>query len=76
MSKSFTAAAVMLAVQEGLVELDSPISEYLPEFRVNSIFEARPQYKITLRHLLSHTAGFTHDACRDNDDSARHLEEQ
>ena len=62
MSKSFTAAAVMLAVQEGLVNLDTPISEYLPDFRVNSIFEARPQDKITLRHLLSHTAGFTHDA--------------
>jgi CubicO group peptidase (beta-lactamase class C family) len=62
MSKSFTAAAVMLAVQEGLVDLDTPVSKYLPEFHVNSIFEARPQDKITLRHLLSHTAGFTHDA--------------
>jgi CubicO group peptidase (beta-lactamase class C family) len=62
MSKSFTAAAVMLAVQEGLVDLDTPVSTYLPDFQVNSIFEARPQDKITLRHLLSHTAGFTHDA--------------
>jgi CubicO group peptidase (beta-lactamase class C family) len=62
MSKSFTAAAVMLAVQEGLVDLDTPISTYLPDFHVNSIFEANPQEKITLRHLLSHTAGFTHDA--------------
>ncbi|HEX9028637.1 MAG TPA: serine hydrolase domain-containing protein [Anaerolineales bacterium] len=62
MSKSFTAAAVMLAVQEGLVDLDTPVREYLPDFHVNSIFEARPQDKITLRHLLSHTAGFTHDA--------------
>jgi CubicO group peptidase (beta-lactamase class C family) len=62
MSKSFTAAAVMLAVQEGLVDLDTPISQYLPDFHVNSIFEEHPEDKITLRHLLSHTAGFTHDA--------------
>jgi CubicO group peptidase (beta-lactamase class C family) len=62
MTKSFTAAAVMLAVQEGLLDLDTPISKYLPDFHVNSIFEERPEDKITLRHLLSHTAGFTHDA--------------
>jgi CubicO group peptidase (beta-lactamase class C family) len=62
MTKSFTAAAVMLAVQEGLVDLDMPISKYLPDFHVNSIFEEHPEDKITLRHLLSHTAGFTHDA--------------
>jgi CubicO group peptidase (beta-lactamase class C family) len=62
MTKSFTAAAVMLAVQEGLVDLDTPVSKYLPDFHVNSIFEPRPEDKITLRNLLSHTAGFTHDA--------------
>jgi len=62
MTKSFTAAAVMLAVQEGLVDLDTPVSEYLPDFHINSIFEEGPQEKITLRHLLSHTAGFTFDA--------------
>ncbi len=62
MTKSFTAAAVMLAVQDGLVDLDTPVSKYLPDFHVNSIFNARPEDLITLRHLLSHTAGFTHDA--------------
>jgi CubicO group peptidase (beta-lactamase class C family) len=62
MTKSFTAAAVMLAVQEGLVDLDTPVSKYLPDFHINSIFEERPEEKITLRHLLSHTAGFTFDA--------------
>ncbi len=62
MSKVFTATAVMLAVQEGLVDLDTPISEYLPNFQINSVFESNPAEKITLRHLLSHTAGFTHEA--------------
>jgi CubicO group peptidase (beta-lactamase class C family) len=61
-SKMYTATAVLLAVQEGLVELDEPIVRYLPEFRVNSSFEEHPERLITLRHLLSHTAGFTHEA--------------
>ncbi|WP_328999526.1 beta-lactamase family protein [Kribbella sp. NBC_00709] len=61
-SKMYTATAVLLAVHQGLVELDVPITRYLPEFRVNSSFEDHPERLITLRHLLSHTAGFTHEA--------------
>jgi CubicO group peptidase (beta-lactamase class C family) len=61
-SKTFTATAVMLAVQRGLVDLDAPITHYLPDFTVNSRHEEAPQSKITLRHLLSHHAGFTHEA--------------
>ncbi|HZW04005.1 MAG TPA: serine hydrolase domain-containing protein, partial [Anaerolineaceae bacterium] len=62
MSKSFTATAAMFAAQDGLVDLDAPITTYLPDFRVNSIFEEHPEQKITLRMLLSHTAGFAHEA--------------
>jgi CubicO group peptidase (beta-lactamase class C family) len=62
MSKTFTATAAMFAVSDGLVELDTPITEYLPNFTVNSKFEKRPEQKITLRFLLSHRAGFTHEA--------------
>lgn len=58
----YTAAAVMLAVQQGLVELDVPITSYLPEFSVGSRFETDPESRMTLRHLLSHTAGLTHQA--------------
>ena len=61
-SKNFTAAAVLLAVQDGLLDLDAPITTYLPDFTVHSIFEEHPERKITLRILLSHTAGFTHEA--------------
>lgn len=61
-SKLFTAVGVMRAVQDGLLDLDVPITTYLPNFTVNSIFEEHPERKITLRHLLSHTAGFTHEA--------------
>ena len=62
MSKSFTATAAMFAAQDGLVELDEPITTYLPDFHVNSIFEEHPEQKITMRMLLSHTAGFVHEA--------------
>ena len=61
-SKNFTAAAVLLAVQDGLLDLDAPITTYVPDFTVHSIFEEHPERKITLRMLLSHTAGFTHES--------------
>ncbi|MFI5259275.1 MAG: serine hydrolase [Candidatus Limnocylindrales bacterium] len=62
MSKAFTATAVMRAVQAGRLALDVPITTYLPDFTVHSAFEEHPERKITLRMLLSHTAGFTHEA--------------
>lgn len=62
MSKTFTGVGVLTAVRDGLVDLDAPISGYLPDFRIQSIFEDRPQDRITLRHLLMHTVGFTHEA--------------
>lgn len=62
MSKTITATAEMIAVQDGLIDLDKPISTYLPNFTVNSRFDEKPQEKITIRHLLSHTAGFAFDA--------------
>jgi CubicO group peptidase (beta-lactamase class C family) len=62
MSKSFTALAVLMAVQDGLVDLDTPIKEYLPDFTVNSLYDKHPEELITLRLLLTHRAGFTHEA--------------
>jgi CubicO group peptidase (beta-lactamase class C family) len=56
-TKVITATAVMFAIQDGLVELDVPIINYLPDFFVNSRFEENPQEKITLRHLLTHSSG-------------------
>jgi CubicO group peptidase (beta-lactamase class C family) len=61
-SKVFTATAVMQAVQAGRLSLDVPITTYLPGFTVHSAFESHPERKITLRMLLGHTAGFTHEA--------------
>ncbi|MBC8471000.1 MAG: beta-lactamase family protein [Planctomycetes bacterium] len=60
-SKTFTATAVLLAVQDGLLDLDEPVTTYLPNFKVYSRYEANPEQKITLRHLLSHCAGIPHE---------------
>lgn len=62
MSKTFTATAVLQAVQAGRLDLDVPITTYLPDFTVHSAFETHPEQRITLRMLLAHTAGFTHEA--------------
>ncbi|WP_033288890.1 serine hydrolase domain-containing protein [Amycolatopsis jejuensis] len=51
-SKAFTAVLLLQARDTGLVDLDHPVTEYLPWFSVRSAHEP-----ITLRHLMSHTAG-------------------
>ena len=50
-SKQFTAAAVVLAAEQGLLSLDDDVRKYLPEL---------PNYRqpITLREMLHHTSGF------------------
>ena len=51
MGKQFTATAVMMLVEEGKVGLDDPLIKYFPE--------APAAWKeVTVRELLSHTAGF------------------
>ncbi|MDA2810326.1 serine hydrolase [Nocardiopsis sp. RSe5-2] len=52
-SKLFTATAVMRLVEEGEVDLDTDVREYL-DFDLPTRFDE----PVTLRHLLSHTAGF------------------
>lgn len=61
-SKNVTALAVLKVVQDGLLDLDVPVTHYLPEFKVKSRFENNPEQKITLRNLLSHWSGLTHSA--------------
>lgn len=48
-SKTFTAAAVMQLVEKGKVEVDAPLSRYLPD-----VFEGQ---HITIRQLMNHTSG-------------------
>lgn len=61
-SKSITTLAILVAVQEGILDLDVPINKYLPDFKLNCCYEQHPEMKITLRHLLSHKASLPHEA--------------
>lgn len=55
-SKSVTAVLMMRLVDGGVVGLDDPVEEYLPEMEL--IRDARPEAPaVTFRHLASHTAG-------------------
>lgn len=65
-SKMFTATAVLLAAQNGMLRLDVPIAQYLPNFHINSRFSKNPLKRITLLNLLSHTAGFPSEAAVGN----------
>jgi CubicO group peptidase (beta-lactamase class C family) len=56
-SKPVFALAVMRLVEAGQLDLDVDIAHYLTAWRVPANAGWRP--KITLRHILSHTAGFT-----------------
>jgi len=49
-SKPFTATAVLMLVEQGLIGLDEPVSTYLPEL-------ARFGDAVTIRRLLQHTSG-------------------
>jgi len=71
--KTITATAVLIAVQDGLLDLDVPIIEYFPEFTVNSRFEEDPEKKISLRHLLNHTSGIASEAPVGNNREASYL---
>jgi CubicO group peptidase (beta-lactamase class C family) len=58
-SKVFTASAVMQLAEAGEVDIDRPLSSYLPEFKVRSRFANAPA--ITPRNLMTHHAGLPHD---------------
>ena len=53
-SKTFTAIAVLQLVEDGILDLDTNVNEYLSVFQIPELYDT----PITLRHLLTHTAGF------------------
>jgi CubicO group peptidase (beta-lactamase class C family) len=59
MSKSFTAMAILKLRDEGKIKLDDPVYLYIPELKNQSLTKDAPV--ITIRNLLSHSAGFPED---------------
>jgi len=67
-TKTFTAVAIMQLRDHGKFSLDDPIVKYVPELtRVHS--ESNSVSRVTLRHLLSHSAGFQSPTWPYRDDS-------
>jgi CubicO group peptidase (beta-lactamase class C family) len=60
MTKSFTAAAVLALRDDGALALDDPAEEYVPELRGLRLATADSP-PISIRHLLTMTAGFPTD---------------
>jgi CubicO group peptidase (beta-lactamase class C family) len=57
MTKTISATALMILKDEGKVALDDPVAKYLPEFGEVKFQGQPPARPITLRDVMTHTAG-------------------
>jgi CubicO group peptidase (beta-lactamase class C family) len=54
MTKQFTAAAILLLQQRGMLDVHDPVNRYLPDFPAE-------WSEVTIHDLLTHTSGLTYD---------------
>lgn len=73
-TKTFTGIAIMQLRDRGLLTLDDPVTKYIPELR-----EVHNEYgnmdEITIRHLMTHSAGFRNPTWPWGGDKAWHPHE-
>jgi len=63
MTRAVTAAALLTLMEEGRLNLDDPVAAYVPELRSLRLQNGNaPRTAVTIRQLLSQTAGFGVDA--------------
>ncbi|GAQ03718.1 acyltransferase LovD [Aspergillus lentulus] len=76
LTKIVTAVAVMIVVERGLISLDDDVGKVVPELAAPEVLTGfdedgkpivnRTEKKLTLRHLLTHTSGFTYSLMSEN----------
>jgi CubicO group peptidase (beta-lactamase class C family) len=64
MSKAITSAAALILHDEGKLDLDAPVSKYLPEFKDLKVFDGEKEmpatHEMTVEQLFLHTSGITY----------------
>lgn len=75
MTKPITSAAVMMLAEEGKLSLDDRVDKFIPEFKALKVYKGgtveRPELEdparpMTVKHLLTHTSGFSYGWGNDN----------
>lgn len=61
-TKTVTGTIVMRLVEQGLIDLDRPVRDYLPELRLR---DKTAEATVTMRHLLTHMGGWLGDFFRE-----------
>ena len=72
-TKTFTGTVAMILVERGHLDLDEPVRRYLPKLR---LADGEVAARVTVRHLLTHTAGWVGDYFADHgsgDDAAERI---
>jgi len=80
MTKPVTSVALMMLYEEGRFQLHDPVSRFIPEFADVKVFAGEGQEgsklerEVTIRRLLTHTAGLTYDFFDDSPVDAMYRE--